>query len=37
MAAELSSGQLFNAGFGSGLQIGVALMLFVYLYCRWKG
>jgi len=37
VAAEVSIGELFIAGFGPGLLIGGALMLFVYLYCRWKG
>jgi C4-dicarboxylate transporter, DctM subunit len=37
VAAEVSIGELFIAGFGPGLLIGCALMLFVHLYCRWKG
>jgi hypothetical protein len=37
VAAEVSIGELFIAGFGPGLLIGVALMLFVHLYCRYKG
>lgn len=37
VAAEVSIGELFIAGFGPGLLIGGALMLFAYLYCRWKG
>ena len=37
VAAEVSIGELFIAGLGPGLLIGGALMLFVYLYCRWKG
>ncbi len=37
VAAEVSIGELFIAGFGPGLLIGAALMLFVYLYCRRKG
>jgi len=37
VAAEVSIGELFIAGFGPGLLIGGALMLFVHLYCRWKG
>jgi tripartite ATP-independent transporter DctM subunit len=37
VSAEVSIGELFIAGFGPGLLIGGALMLFVHLYCRWKG
>jgi tripartite ATP-independent transporter DctM subunit len=37
VAAEVSIGELFIAGFGPGIFIGVSLMLFVHLYCRWKG
>jgi len=37
VSAEVSIGELFVAGFGPGLFIGLALMLFVHLYCRWKG
>lgn len=37
VAAEVSIGELFVAGFGPGIFIGVSLMLFVHLYCRWKG
>jgi len=37
VAAEVSIGELFIAGFGPGLLIGVALMLFVYLHSKWKG
>jgi C4-dicarboxylate transporter, DctM subunit len=37
VSAEVSIGELFIAGFGPGLLIGLALMLFVHLYCRWKG
>jgi C4-dicarboxylate transporter, DctM subunit len=37
VAAEVSIGELFIAGFGPGLFIGVSLMLFVHLYCRFKG
>jgi C4-dicarboxylate transporter, DctM subunit len=37
VSAEVSIGELFIAGFGPGLLIGFALMLFVHLYCRWKG
>src|SRR5512145_1353890 len=37
VAAEVSIGELFIAGFGPGLLIGGALMLFVFLYCKWRG
>ena len=37
VSAEVSIGELFIAGFGPGLLIGGALMLFVYLYCKYKG
>jgi C4-dicarboxylate transporter, DctM subunit len=37
VAAEVSIGELFIAGFGPGLLIGGALMLFVYVWCRIKG
>jgi TRAP-type C4-dicarboxylate transport system permease large subunit len=37
VAAEVSIGELFIAGFGPGLLIGAALMLFVFLWCKWKG
>lgn len=37
VSAEVSIGELFIAGFGPGLLISGALMLFVYLYCKWKG
>lgn len=37
VAAEVSIGELFIAGIGPGLLIGGALMLFVYLWCKWKG
>jgi C4-dicarboxylate transporter, DctM subunit len=37
VSAEVSIGELFIAGFGPGLLIGGALMLFVYLYCKRKG
>jgi tripartite ATP-independent transporter DctM subunit len=37
VSAEVSIGELFIAGFGPGLFIGLVLMLFVHLYCRWKG
>ena len=37
VAAEVSIGELFIAGFGPGILIGGALMLFVYLHAKWKG
>ena len=37
VSAEVSIGELFIAGFGPGLLVGLALMLFVYLFCKWKG
>jgi tripartite ATP-independent transporter DctM subunit len=37
VSAEVSIGELFIAGFGPGLLIGGVLMVFVHLYCRWKG
>jgi tripartite ATP-independent transporter DctM subunit len=37
VSAEVSIGELFIAGFGPGLLIGLALMVFVHIYCRIKG
>jgi C4-dicarboxylate transporter, DctM subunit len=37
VAAEVSIGELFIAGFGPGLLIGVALMIFVIVWARIKG
>ena len=37
VSAEVSIGELFIAGIGPGLLIGGALMLFVYLWCKFKG
>lgn len=37
VSAEVSIGELFIAGIGPGLLIGGALMMFVHLYCRFKG
>ncbi len=37
VSAEVSIGELFIAGFGPGLLIGGALMLFVYVYAKYKG
>ncbi len=37
VSAEVSIGELFIAGVVPGLLIGGTLMLFVHLYCRYKG
>ncbi len=37
VSAEVSIGELFIAGFGPGLLIGLGLMLFVYLICKKRG
>jgi tripartite ATP-independent transporter DctM subunit len=37
VSAEVSIGELFIAGVGPGLLIGGALMLFVWIWCKWKG
>jgi len=37
VSAEVSVGELFIAGFGPGILIGLALMGFVWVYCRIKG
>ncbi|MDO8449843.1 MAG: TRAP transporter large permease [Rhodoferax sp.] len=37
VSAEVSIGELFIAGFGPGLFISGALMLFVWGYCKFKG
>jgi len=37
VAAEVSIGELFIAGFGPGVLIGCTLMLFVYLHAKYKG
>jgi len=37
VSAEVSIGELFIAGVVPGLLIGVSLMLFVHLWCRFKG
>ena len=37
VSAEVSIGELFIAGFGPGLLIGGALMVFVFIYCKFKG
>ena len=37
VSAEVSIGELFIAGFGPGILISGALMLFVWVYCKYKG
>ncbi len=37
VSAEVSIGEMFIAGFGPGFLIGGALMLFVWVYCKYKG
>ena len=37
VSAEVSIGELFIAGFGPGILIGLALMAFVWVYCKFKG
>jgi tripartite ATP-independent transporter DctM subunit len=37
VSAEVSIGEMFIAGFGPGILIGGALMIFVVVYARWKG
>ncbi len=37
VSAEVSIGELFSAGFGPGVLIGGALMLFVFLTCKRQG
>src|SRR5687767_12291840 len=37
VSAEVSIGELFIAGFGPGILIGLALMLFVWAWCKYKG
>ncbi|MGE5337815.1 MAG: TRAP transporter large permease, partial [Gemmatimonadota bacterium] len=37
VSAEVSIGELFISGFGPGILIGGALMLFVFLYCKRQG
>lgn len=37
VSAEVSIGELFSAGFGPGLLISAALMLFVWAHCKYKG
>ena len=37
VSAEVSIGELFIAGFGPGIFIGLSLMAFVWAYCKIKG
>lgn len=37
VSAEVSIGELFIAGFGPGILIGGALMLFAWAYCKYQG
>ena len=37
VSAEVSIGELFIAGFGPGFFISGALMLFVWIFCKYKG
>ena len=37
VSAEVSIGELFIAGFGPGILISLALMAFVWVYCKFKG
>jgi C4-dicarboxylate transporter, DctM subunit len=37
VSAEVSIGEMFIAGFGPGIFIGVALILFVWAFCKYKG
>jgi tripartite ATP-independent transporter DctM subunit len=37
VSAEVSIGELFIAGVGPGILISMALMAFVYVYCKLKG
>ncbi|HRO59895.1 MAG TPA: TRAP transporter large permease [Burkholderiaceae bacterium] len=37
VSAEVSIGELFIAGVGPGIFISAALMLFVWIYCKYKG
>ena len=37
VSAEVSIGELFISGFGPGVLIGAALMLYVWLHCKRKG
>lgn len=37
VSAEVSVGELFIAGIGPGILIGLGLMAFIWMYCRIKG
>jgi len=37
VSAEVSIGELFIAGVGPGILIGLSLMFFVWAYCKYKG
>ena len=37
VSAEVSVGEMFIAGFGPGIFIGLTLMAFCYVYCKYKG
>jgi len=37
VSAEVSIGELFIAGIGPGILIGLSLMFFVWAYCKYKG
>lgn len=37
VSAEVSIGELFIAGFGPGIFIGLSLMVFVWAYCKYRG
>ena len=37
VSAEVSIGELFIAGVGPGIFIGLSLMVFVWAYCKFKG
>ena len=37
VSAEVSIGELFIAGFGPGILISLALMAFVWVFCKFKG
>ena len=37
VSAEVSIGELFVAGIGPGILVAAALMVFVWVWCRWRG
>ncbi len=37
VATETSIGQLFIAGFGPGFLVAFALIVYLLIYCRWRG